>query len=266
METGSEVETKNEMEKEDRDLQSSKTLDCGRISLPNFKKGSWLEGAHIDVFCQKTLFRFRNETDRFSFASAEVYRTIAVSEKLPDFLDWGLSHCKELASKATSFFIIVNTAPTGGGLHWILGLVDFSSQTIFVIDSMLKEEVASYECIFRNLFKIVIIRSIIHSTGFSFADWTFSLSKDWSDQKDGYSCGMRVCLNVYSIVSREDRTNFKGSESIKFIKEILQSEAEIEGNLSPMEEPIKNQIKETINQHTNSIIIINQTETKPLFF
>ena len=96
-------------------------------------------------------------SDDFYNITSQTYRTVANSENNREILDWGLNRCfSQLnnflasSSNAKIALVAVNTDITNDGLHWLLGVINFTNKTVIIIDS---QKTNDYKTIFHHLFK-----------------------------------------------------------------------------------------------------------------
>ncbi|CAG9790408.1 unnamed protein product [Diatraea saccharalis] len=78
-------------------------------------------------------------------------------------------------------------------MHWVLVVVDFERQNIVLIDS-------AHNCLQHDeITAILEWLTSTHKYQNTNKDWKFYAPKDIPNQRDGYSCGVHVCLWIYVI-------------------------------------------------------------------
>ena len=85
--------------------------------------------------------------------------------------------------------------------HYFLGVLDFMSKKITILDSLGKNRSTLHYRL--TFYALLHLANIISNTGnikFEHFDWSLILSNDCSQQSDGCSCGLFVILNIAFIL------------------------------------------------------------------
>jgi len=96
--------------------------------------------------------------------------------------------------------------------HWILMMVDFKSRVIWCLDLLGKDQQKTspdYARYFKAIFRYIQQEySELQEPGGSTnkfpspGEWTFACPRQIPRQKDGYNCGVYVCMYIYCISTR----------------------------------------------------------------
>jgi hypothetical protein len=95
--------------------------------------------------------------------------------------------------------------PVNHNQHWMLGVVLFETKTIILVDSFNHIRLGDSgvaKSVFKNLFVLAVSAKLATGLSASTEEWRFVYAVDAPIQNDGTECGVIVCLNVLSLVSR----------------------------------------------------------------
>lgn len=165
------------------------TLPLVHTHIHLLEPGKWLDDTIIDDFLALLASIF-SATDSVLVVSSVLCQSLSsikrvtVTNQCLKFLTSEEALNKELV------LIPINISNT----HWILGVIVWSSNSIYLFDSLFDKE-KSFECHFEALFQLVTFSYAIAGLLLSPREWTFYLAKD------SYDCGVIVCFNAAMIIA-----------------------------------------------------------------
>ena len=101
--------------------------------------------------------------------------------------------------------------------HWILGVIVWSTTTIYIFDSLTRNCTES----FMNLFELVKYSYAVAQLELDFTKWKFRYASDAMKQSNSYDCGVFVCLHAASFILEQKIPYDSSEDARRWIKWVL---------------------------------------------
>jgi hypothetical protein len=103
---------------------------------------------------------------------------------------------KKMLSKEL-FLALINTEISGGGGHWILGVVNLANKSILILDSSFVSSNTYYQKFNFYLLHILHVAHALEGSPFNPNEWELSVSLDCVQQTNASDCGPFVVANAF---------------------------------------------------------------------
>ena len=109
---------------------------------------------------------------------------------------------KEVAN-ASYVFVPLNTGILGGGVHWVLALINFKSKEIYIINSLHDIQIPTHNIVTLRRYPLLI--SVSSQTNIDIDDYNLVIGQDIPQQTSSVNdCGVAVIKNALSPVDGSD--------------------------------------------------------------